>query len=93
MKEAVAGPPKKAFLGGDQGFISLVLKDVEVINHNTKKFIFQLPEDDQVSGMQITSALLTKFKPADAEKPVIRPYTPTSEEGKATIEIESTPYL
>ncbi|KAK7742421.1 NADH-cytochrome b5 reductase [Diatrype stigma] len=88
VKDAVAGPPKKAFLGGDQGFISLALKDVEVINHNTKKFIFQLPEDDQVSGMQITSALLTKFKPADGEKPIIRPYTPTSEEDtKGLIEL------
>lgn len=27
------------------------------------------------------AALLTKYKPADAEKPVIRPYTPISDEG------------
>lgn len=25
--------------------------------------------------------MLTKFKPEGAEKPVIRPYTPTSDEG------------
>lgn len=29
-----------------------------------------------------TAALLAKFKPAGAEKPVIRPYTPTNDEGK-----------
>ncbi|KAI1815523.1 oxidoreductase NAD-binding domain-containing protein [Poronia punctata] len=73
------GPVKKAFTGGDQGFISLLLKDVEVINHNTKKFIFKLPEDDMVSGLAVASALLTKFVP-EGEKPVLRPYTPTSDE-------------
>lgn len=32
----------------------------------------------------ITAALLAKFKPAGAEKPVIRPYTPTNDEGKSS---------
>ncbi|KAI1503011.1 hypothetical protein F5X99DRAFT_140008 [Biscogniauxia marginata] len=77
---ANAGAPKKTFTGGDQGFVSLLLKDVEVINHNTKKLIFKLPEDDQVSGLPVASALLTMFKAPDAEKPVLRPYTPTSDE-------------
>ncbi|KAI1334349.1 oxidoreductase NAD-binding domain-containing protein [Xylariaceae sp. FL0016] len=77
--DVVTGPPKKAFTGGDQGFISLVLKDVEIVNHNTKKFVFKLPEDDMVSGLQVASALLTKFK-NEGEKPVLRPYTPTSDE-------------
>lgn len=71
---------KKALTGGDQGFVSLVLEDVEDVNHNTKLFRFKLPEDDMVSGVVLTSAVLTKFKPADAEKPVIRPYTPISDE-------------
>ncbi|KAI8962577.1 ferredoxin reductase-like protein [Daldinia sp. FL1419] len=78
-KDVASGPPKKAFLGGDQGFISLLLKDVEIINHNTKKFIFKLPEDDQVSGMAVASALLTKYQ-YEGQKPVVRPYTPTSDE-------------
>ncbi|RYO98811.1 hypothetical protein DL764_006974 [Monosporascus ibericus] len=87
-KEAAAGPPKKAFIGGDQGFVSLLLKDVEVLTPNTKKFVFRLPEDDMVSGLEVASALLTKFKPADAEKPVLRPYTPTSDEhAKGYIEL------
>ncbi|KAI1174034.1 oxidoreductase NAD-binding domain-containing protein [Nemania sp. FL0916] len=75
----IAGGPKSAFTGGDQGFVSLLLKDVEVINHNTKKFVFALPEDDMVSGLHIASALLTKFVP-EGEKAVLRPYTPTSDE-------------
>ncbi|KAI1641369.1 hypothetical protein F4809DRAFT_6023 [Biscogniauxia mediterranea] len=81
-KEVLASTsaPKKAFTGGDQGFISLVLKDVEPINHNTKKFIFKLPEDDMVSGVVITSALLTKYKAPGAEKATLRPYTPTNDE-------------
>ncbi|KAI1090367.1 ferredoxin reductase-like protein [Rostrohypoxylon terebratum] len=86
-KEAVSGPPKKAFTGGDQGFISLLLKDVQIINHNTKKFIFELPEADQVSGMTVASALLTKYQ-NEGQKPVLRPYTPTSDEDtKGLIEL------
>ncbi|KAI1375393.1 ferredoxin reductase-like protein [Hypoxylon crocopeplum] len=86
-KDAVSGPPKKAFTGGDQGFISLLLKDVQVVNHNTKKFIFHLPEDDMVSGMAVASALLTKYQ-YEGQKPVLRPYTPTSDEdAKGYIEL------
>ncbi|KAI0096917.1 oxidoreductase NAD-binding domain-containing protein [Nemania sp. FL0031] len=83
----ISTPPKPAFTGGEQGFVSLVLKDVETINHNTKKFIFQLPEDDNVSGLQVASALLTKFVP-EGQKPILRPYTPTSDENaKGYIEL------
>lgn len=60
--------------------MSLKLEDVENYNHNTKKFRFKLPEEDQVSGLEVASALLTKFKPEDG-KPVVRPYTPVSDEG------------
>lgn len=71
---------KKALTGGDQGFVSLKLEDVEIVNHNTKRLRFALPEEDMVSGLEVASAILTKFKPADAEKPVLRPYTPISDE-------------
>ncbi|KAK3394388.1 hypothetical protein B0H63DRAFT_407620 [Podospora didyma] len=75
-----SGPPKKALTGGDQGFVSLKLEEVENINHNTKRFRFKLPEDDMVSGLVTASAVLTKFTPTGAEKPVVRPYTPISDE-------------
>jgi len=73
-------PAKKALIGGDQGFLALTVQDVETINHNTKRVRFALPEEDMVSGLHIASAILTKFKPSDAEKPVLRPYTPISDE-------------
>jgi cytochrome-b5 reductase len=74
---------KKTFTGGDQGFISLRLERIENVNHNTKKFRFALPDEDAVSGLQVASALLTKYKGPEMEKPVIRPYTPVSEEGRS----------
>lgn len=73
--------PKSIFTGGDQGFISLKLASIENVNHNTKKFRFALPEEDAVSGLHVASALLTKYKGPQMEKPVIRPYTPVSDEG------------
>jgi cytochrome-b5 reductase len=73
---------KPAFTGGDQGWISLKLDSVENINHNTKKLRFALPESDDVSGLKIASALLTKYKGPEMQKPAIRPYTPISDESK-----------
>lgn len=72
---------KKVFLGGDQGFIKLPLDKVEEINHNTKKFRFKFEDEEAVSGLHIASALLTKVKKEGAEKPTVKPYTPTSDEG------------
>ncbi|KAK7935265.1 hypothetical protein PG985_000760 [Apiospora marii] len=80
VKSVASGTPKVAFTGGDQGFLSLVLEDSEIINHNTKKLRFKLPEGDMVSGLHVASAILTKFKSEGMEKPVLRPYTPTSDE-------------
>lgn len=62
--------------------MSLKLDSVESINHNTKKFRFAFEDSDAISGLNVASALVTKFKPEGAEKPVIRPYTPTSDEGE-----------
>jgi len=43
----------KCFKGGDQGFVSLVLQDIQEINHNTKRLRFHLPEEDSVSGLNV----------------------------------------
>ncbi|KAG6107472.1 NADH-cytochrome b5 reductase [Claviceps sp. LM454 group G7] len=80
VKEPVAA--KTAFTGGDQGFISLKLADVENVNHNTKRLRFELPESDQVSGLSVASAILTKYKGPEDEKATLRPYTPISDEGE-----------
>ncbi|KAL9100196.1 MAG: hypothetical protein Q9163_004402 [Psora crenata] len=77
---ALQAATSRAFTGGDQGFISLKLDSVEILNHNTKRFRFALPSSDDVSGLQIASALLTRFKGSEMDKPVVRPYTPTSDE-------------
>lgn len=79
VKDAV--PAKPAFTGGDQGFLSLKLADVDIVNHNTKRLRFELPESDMVSGLHIASAILTKFKGPNDEKATLRPYTPISDEG------------
>lgn len=50
---AQTGEVKKAFTGGDQGFLSLVLEKAEIVNHNTKKLTFKLPEEDQESGLPV----------------------------------------
>jgi cytochrome-b5 reductase len=53
-KEKVKGEvkePAKTFTGGDQGFIDLKLAEVTHVNHNTKRFRFELPEKDAVSGL------------------------------------------
>lgn len=78
-KQLVGSVSKPAFTGGDQGFISLKLEEVEIVNHNTKHFRFALPEGDNVSGLKTASALITKYKGPEMEKPVIRPYTPISD--------------
>ncbi|KAK5171146.1 NADH-cytochrome b5 reductase [Saxophila tyrrhenica] len=81
-----ADAPLKVFQGGDQGFIPLVLDKVEELNKNTKQFRFKFDEQDAVSGLTIASALVTKYKGPNDEKPTIRPYTPVSDE-------DSTGYL
>ena len=72
----------KTFTGGDQGFIPLVLDSTEQVSHNTKKLRFKLSSEDAVAGLPVASALITKYKGPEMQKPVIRPYTPISDEGK-----------
>lgn len=79
---AIASEASKCFKGGDQGFIGLTLDKVEPLSGNTKLFRFKLPESESVSGLSVASALITKYKGPEMQKPVIRPYTPVSDEGK-----------
>ena len=54
--DSAHGASKKAFTGGDQGFVSLKLDSVETINHNVKRFRFALPESDMESGLAVACA-------------------------------------
>jgi cytochrome-b5 reductase len=80
--KTLGGKPKVAFTGGDQGFVSLLLEKSEMVNHNTKRLTFRLPEDDMESGLPVASAVIAKYKGPEMEKPVIRPYTPVSDVGE-----------
>lgn len=51
----------KTFTGGDQGFIDLKLKEVLPYNDNTKKFIFELPDPEQVSGLNVACEFIQKL--------------------------------
>ncbi|KAI1806355.1 NADH-cytochrome b5 reductase [Daldinia bambusicola] len=74
---ADSGAPKKAF-GSGPAFLSLELESTEAVNHNTKRLRFKLPTPDTVSGLTLTSALLTYSWPKGSTFPVVRPYTPIS---------------
>ncbi|CCM00046.1 uncharacterized protein FIBRA_02072 [Fibroporia radiculosa] len=84
---AKAEPPKKAQEKSPldpENFVDFKLKRVEPYNHNTARYIFELP-DGQASLLPVASCVVVK-SPDDAPnalkgpngKPVIRPYTPVS---------------
>ncbi|KAH6884563.1 hypothetical protein B0T10DRAFT_445286 [Thelonectria olida] len=68
---------RKIFKGGP-ALLSLPLESSESVNHNTKRLRFKLPQDDAISGLPLTSALLTVSFPKGGWVPVPRPYTPVS---------------
>ena len=58
MKKATGIPvpsalATKVFTGGEQGFVSLKLDDIEIVNHNTKKLRFSFDDPESVSGLNI----------------------------------------
>ncbi|KAM3540016.1 hypothetical protein ARSEF1564_007042 [Beauveria bassiana] len=69
--------PRKIFSGG-LALCSLPLEESDMVSHDTKRLRFKLPESSAVSGLPLTSALLTFSWPAGHWFPVIRPYTPIS---------------
>ena len=69
----IGKPANAAFTGGDQGWVGLKLESVEELSHNTKKFRFALPNEDDVSGLHIASAILTKYKGPEMEKVGLTP--------------------
>ncbi|KAI2615973.1 NADH-cytochrome b5 reductase [Hypoxylon sp. NC1633] len=69
--------PRQIF-GSGPAFVALELESTEAINHNTKLLRFKLPQSDAVSGLTLTSALLTFSWPKGSAMPVLRPYTPVN---------------
>ncbi|OTA68673.1 ferredoxin reductase-like protein [Hypoxylon sp. EC38] len=72
---ADSGAPRQIF-GSGPAFVSLELESTQSVNHNTKRLRFKFPEPDAVSGLTLTSALLTYSWPKGSTFPVLRPYTP-----------------
>lgn len=50
---ADTGEPRKVF-GKGPAFVSLPLESSEIVNHNTKRLRFRLPNGDDVSGLSVT---------------------------------------
>ncbi|KAJ5172428.1 hypothetical protein N7492_005021 [Penicillium capsulatum] len=68
--------PSKVF--GGFGFTTLRLKSSTTVNHNTKRLVFEFPDEAATSGLSLTSALLSISRPEGRWLPVLRPYTPIS---------------
>lgn len=68
---------KKSLVGDDQ-WVDFKLKEIVPVNHNVKRFIFELPSEEHVLGLHVASAVLTKFIQENG-KDVLRPYTPVSD--------------
>ncbi|KAH7329241.1 hypothetical protein B0I35DRAFT_419729 [Stachybotrys elegans] len=75
--QADSNSPSKTF-GVGPSFLSLPLESSISVNHNTKLLRFKLPGHNAVSGLPLTSALLTMSWPTGSWFPVARPYTPVS---------------
>lgn len=82
---AIHNESGKTFTGGDE-WIDLHLKESNILSHNTKHYVFELKNKDDVSGLITASALLAKYVTPKGNN-VIRPYTPVSDnDQKGTIE-------
>ncbi|KAK4106027.1 ferredoxin reductase-like protein [Parathielavia hyrcaniae] len=58
--------------------VSLRLKSCEEVTHNVKRLRFEYPDPQAVSGLSVTSSLLTLSWPHGSFFPAVRPYTPIS---------------
>ncbi|KAK7959464.1 NADH-cytochrome b5 reductase [Apiospora aurea] len=72
---AATGAPRKIFPGGP-AFLALPLESSEMVNHNTKRLRFKLPQPDSITGLPLESSLVTFAWPKGHWKPTGRPYTP-----------------
>ncbi|VUC22805.1 unnamed protein product [Clonostachys rosea] len=75
---ADSGPKPKKVLGGGPAFLSLPLESSEMVSGDTKRLRFKLPKEEDVSGLPLTSAVLTVSWPKGSWRPVPRPYTPVT---------------
>jgi cytochrome-b5 reductase len=67
---------------GGFGIKSLRLASTELLNHDTKRLRFALPDENSSSGLKLTSSMLTIAFPGGRWLPVLRPYTPVNKLGE-----------
>ena len=77
LNQQNGGSTKGVFSGF--GFHKLKLHSSELVNHNTKRLRFELPDPSQPSGLGLSSALLTLSFPNGGWVPCLRPYTPVND--------------
>ncbi|ODV60360.1 cytochrome-b5 reductase [Ascoidea rubescens DSM 1968] len=70
-EKSCCAPAIKTFTGSDE-WIDLNLKNIETLSHDTKRFSFDLPSKNHISGLTTASLVLAKGNG------VVRPYTPVS---------------
>ncbi|PLB50040.1 ferredoxin reductase-like protein [Aspergillus steynii IBT 23096] len=75
---AHAEDPDPPMIFSGFGPTTLRLQSVKMVNHNTKRLVFEFPDKNARSGLSLTSALLTISRPSGQWLPVLRPYTPIS---------------
>ncbi|KAL1641897.1 NADH-cytochrome b5 reductase [Diplodia intermedia] len=68
--------PKRSTVFGGFNPQYLRLESVEEVTHNMKRLRFAFPNPDDLSGLPLTSSLLTLSTPPSRTLPVLRPYTP-----------------
>lgn len=78
-RTAYAESPASAKKMEWKGFTELKMQSAEMVNHNVKRITFALPDENTVSGISPVTSLLSQHTPDGAWIPVIRPYTPVSE--------------
>lgn len=75
-KDVIAGA-RKPFLNPEM-WQSLKLVDKKILTHNTRRFRFALPHQDQILGLPVGQHITIKASLPDGSE-VMRPYTPTSD--------------
>ncbi|GMM32915.1 cytochrome-b5 reductase [Saccharomycopsis crataegensis] len=91
-KSRVPVPAPKAFTDSS-AWIDLKLKSFKDLSHDSREFVFELPSANHVSGLETASLVLGKYMTAKGN-PVIRPYTPISDndqKGEITFVIKKYP--
>ena len=61
------------------------LESSELVNHDTKRLRFALPDPKQSTGLSLTSAVLTISWAKGSWLPTIRPYTPVNNIGTSRL--------